>query len=78
MTDRKSHSFDGYPDPDQMTPNQRHDEIATILATGILRLYYRQKKAQTAENRDLLPLANRNRIAPYGTPNHIDNKREKP
>lgn len=25
-------------DPDQMTPQQRFDEIATILAAGILRL----------------------------------------
>lgn len=25
-------------DPDQMTPEQRHDEIAAILAEGVLRL----------------------------------------
>ena len=61
------------------TPHTDHlDEIASILATGILRLHHRQKKAQTAVNRELLPLANRNRIAPYGTPNHIDIEREKP
>lgn len=63
-------------DPNQMTHEQRHDEIAAILASGILRLH--QKNMQPPENRESLPLANRNRIAPYGTPNHIDNKRETP
>ncbi len=60
--------------PTQMSPDQRHDEIATILAAGILRLY--QKKPQTTANRESFPLDNRNRLTPYGTPNHIDNKRE--
>ena len=71
------HQFN-LPHPNQMTHDQRHDEVAAILATGILRLHQRQKKAQTAGNRELLPLANRNRIAPYGTPNHIDIERERP
>ncbi|MBF0461422.1 MAG: hypothetical protein HQL87_08500 [Magnetococcales bacterium] len=65
-------------DPNHMTHDQRHDEVAAILATGILRLHQRQKKAQTIENRELLPLDNRNRMVPYGTPNHIDIEREKP
>lgn len=32
-------------DPDQMTVQQRHDEITTILATGILRLRNRRHLA---------------------------------
>ena len=63
-------------DPNQMFPDQRHDEIASILAAGILRLRLRQKKAQPPANREPFPLDNRNRLTPYGTPNHIDNKRE--
>ena len=62
--------------PNQLTPDQRLDEVASILATGILRL--RQKKAQTAANRESFPLDNRNRLTPYGTPNHIDIERETP
>ena len=63
-------------DPNQMSHTERHDEIATILAAGILRL--RQKKAQPPANRDHFPLDNRNRLTPYGTPNHTDIEREKP
>ncbi|MBF0461897.1 MAG: hypothetical protein HQL87_10915 [Magnetococcales bacterium] len=59
-----------------MTPDQRHDEVASILAAGILRL--RLKKAQTNENRELFSLDNGNRMVPYGIPNHVDIEREKP
>ncbi|MBF0463414.1 MAG: hypothetical protein HQL87_18795 [Magnetococcales bacterium] len=63
-----------YTHPSQMTPDQRHDEVASILAAGILRL--RLKKAQTNEKRELFLLDNGNRMAPYGTPNHVDIERE--
>lgn len=70
------HHLLGLPHPNQMTPDQRLTEVASILASGILRL--RQKKAQQHGKTENFPLDNRNRIAPYGAPNHIDNKREKP
>ena len=63
-------------DPNQLTPDQRHDEVAAILATGILRL--RLKKAQQREKTENLPLDNRDRMVPYGTPNHLDIERATP
>ena len=62
--------------PNHLTPDQRLDEVANILAAGILRL--RQKKAQHTANREHFQLDNRNRLTPYGTPNHTDIEREKP
>ncbi|MBF0583615.1 MAG: hypothetical protein HQL80_05185 [Magnetococcales bacterium] len=50
--------------------------MAAILASGILRL--RLKKAQQREKTENLPLDNRDRIVPYGTPNPIDIERETP
>lgn len=58
-------------DPTRMTADQRLDEIAGILAAGILRI--RQKKAQQYERMDNLSLDNGNRVSPYGT---VRNARE--
>ncbi len=68
--------MDNFKNPNQMTHDQRYDEVASILAAGILRL--RLKKAQTNENRELFILDNGNRMVPYGTPNHVDIERDKP
>ncbi|MBF0400227.1 MAG: hypothetical protein HQL90_05620 [Magnetococcales bacterium] len=65
-----------YPHPNQLTPDQRLDEVAAILASGIFRL--RLKKAQQREKTENLPLDNRDRMVPYGTPNPIDIERETP
>ncbi|NGZ05135.1 MAG: hypothetical protein G8237_02145 [Magnetococcales bacterium] len=63
-------------EPTRMTPDQRLDEIAGILTSGILRL--RLKKAQHIEKREYFSLDKGNRMAPYGTPNHIDIQGKKP
>ncbi|MBF0311675.1 MAG: hypothetical protein HQL56_19355 [Magnetococcales bacterium] len=58
-------------DPNRMTPDQRLDEIAAILASGVLRL--RLKRAQHSGNPENLSLDNGNRVSPYVT---VRNARE--
>ena len=62
-------------DPTLMTDDERFDEIASILASGILR--FRIKKAQQHGKTENFCLDNGNRMAPHDTPNNIDIKREK-
>ena len=57
--------------PALMTADQRLDEIAGILASGLLRL--RLKSAQHNDNTENLPLDNGNRPSPYVT---VRNARE--
>lgn len=58
-------------DPARMTTDQRLDEIAGILASGILRR--RLKQAQQSGNMENFPLDNGNRPSPYVT---VRNARE--
>lgn len=58
-------------DPTRMTADQRLDEIAGILASGILRL--RLKTAQHSGNMENLSLDTGNRVSPYVT---VRNARE--
>ena len=62
-------------DPNLLTDDERFDEIASILASGILRL--RIKKAQQLGKTESFCLDKGNRMAPHDTLNHIDIKREK-
>ncbi|MBF0184717.1 MAG: hypothetical protein HQM06_10065 [Magnetococcales bacterium] len=63
-------------DPSHMSQEQRLDEIAGILANGVLRL--RLKTVQQHENRENFSLDNGCRMRPDGTPKPIDFEREKP
>ncbi|MBF0144536.1 MAG: hypothetical protein HQL59_13905 [Magnetococcales bacterium] len=58
-------------DPARMTADQRLDEIAGILASGLLRL--RLKSAQQSGNTENLSLDTGNRVSPYDT---VRNTRE--
>lgn len=58
-------------DPTRMTADQRLDEIAGILASGLLRL--RLKRAQQSGNMENLSLDTGNRVSPYVT---VRNARE--
>lgn len=51
--------------PAEMTPDQRLDEVAEILATGVLR--HRMKKAQQTGNTENIPLDNGRQMDPYVT-----------
>ena len=62
-------------DPNLLTDDERFYEIASILASGILRLCI--KKAQQHEKTENFCLDNGNRMVPHDTPNNIDIKRGK-
>ncbi|MBF0423531.1 MAG: hypothetical protein HQL73_11120 [Magnetococcales bacterium] len=55
-----------------MTADERLDEIARILAQGILRIKRKQRE------RENFSLENRNQLSLNGTSNNIDNKKELP
>ncbi|MBF0436501.1 MAG: hypothetical protein HQL77_14145 [Magnetococcales bacterium] len=59
-------------DTTHLTADERLDEIAQILATGILRIKRKQRE------RDNFSLENRNQLGLNGTSNNIDNKKELP
>ena len=59
-------------DTTHLTADERLDEIAIILATGILRIKRKQRE------RESFSLENRNQLSVNGTSNNIDNKKELP
>lgn len=63
-------------DPARLTADQRLDEIAEILASGILRL--RIKSAQHYGNKENLSLDNGNRPSPYVTVRNPRERRTEP